>query len=86
LEEIVHFIALDSPNHADLTAKRIIKRIERLKLFPLSGRMVPEAREKTYREVVVGSYRVLYRLIATECRILTIVHSKRDLTTKLGEI
>lgn len=35
---------------------------ERLRDFPLSGRMVPEWRHRGRREIIVKRYRVLYRL------------------------
>ena len=42
LHGIRAYIAEDSPANADLTVQRIVAAVERLRLFPNSGRMVPE--------------------------------------------
>lgn len=42
LEGIRAYIALDSPRYADLTVRRVVEAVERLKVFPESGRAVPE--------------------------------------------
>ncbi|MGH9383883.1 MAG: type II toxin-antitoxin system RelE/ParE family toxin [Vicinamibacterales bacterium] len=42
LEEIRAFIEVDSPAWADLTVRRLVAAVERLREFPDSGRMVPE--------------------------------------------
>jgi hypothetical protein len=38
--------SLDSPRHAGLQVERIIGVVERLSLFPESGRVVPELTER----------------------------------------
>jgi len=42
LEGIRAYVALDSPLYADLTVRRVVAAVERLKAFPESGRIVPE--------------------------------------------
>ena len=42
IESVRAFIAQDSPAYAKLEARRIVAAVERLQLFPESGRMVPE--------------------------------------------
>src|SRR3712207_7201642 len=51
----------DSPQYAAATVRRIRLATSRLESFPESGRIVPEYADATLREVIVGSYRVLYR-------------------------
>ena len=41
LKEIRAFIETDSPAWADLTVRRLVAAVERLRLFPDSGRMMP---------------------------------------------
>ncbi|MGM0539773.1 MAG: type II toxin-antitoxin system RelE/ParE family toxin [Thermodesulfobacteriota bacterium] len=36
--------------------------VERLTSFPNSGRIVPEIRDPVIREIVFGSYRIIYRV------------------------
>ena len=56
LAAIQAYIAEDSPRYADLTVQRIVAAAERLRLFPDSGRMVPEHQSPDLREVIVAKY------------------------------
>jgi addiction module RelE/StbE family toxin len=87
VEAIRTYIARDSPHYAALVAERIVESVERLKQFPRSGRMVPEVAQEAYREVILGNYRIVYRLVGDQAEILTVVHSARllpDLGTTSG--
>jgi toxin ParE1/3/4 len=42
LEAITNFIAADSPHYASLFAIDVLTSVERLQVFPRSGRIVPE--------------------------------------------
>jgi plasmid stabilization system protein ParE len=80
LADIGNYIAENSERYAKLTIQKIYKRTEVLKTFPQSGRIVPEKNEENVRELIEGSYRIIYE-IASEylIYILTIYHSARDL-------
>ena len=52
----------DSPRTAEALVERLLTATERLAAFPESGRVVPEFPELGYREIIVSSDRVLYRL------------------------
>ncbi|MBP9144789.1 MAG: type II toxin-antitoxin system RelE/ParE family toxin [Thermoanaerobaculia bacterium] len=41
--------------------------------------MVPELRDAAIREVFVGSYRLVYRILQNRVEVLAIVHGARDL-------
>lgn len=56
------------PSDRKLTAS------ERLALFPESGRILPEFPDLSYREVIVGNYRVVYRQDGATVWILAVVH------------
>jgi toxin ParE1/3/4 len=60
-----------------LTVQRFFSAVERLFQFPESGRIVPEVQDPSLREVIIGSYRIVYRLIRTEIHIITIHHAAR---------
>jgi plasmid stabilization system protein ParE len=74
LDEIAAHIALDDPRAAARLVRRVLQGVERLRRFPDSGRWVPEAPRKTYREVIVASCRIIYR---REGRKRLIVHVAR---------
>lgn len=78
LEGIRAYIALDSPLYADLTVRRIVAAVERLKAFPESGRIVPERNAPDIREVIVGRYRVVYRRQAGAVEIATVFRGSRQ--------
>ena len=79
LENIQDYIARDSSEYANAVVERLILSVEQLQLFPASGRFVPEAKDPRVRELLVESYRVIYRVKKGAVQILTIVHGARDL-------
>ena len=78
LNGIRTYIAEDSPAYAELTVQRIIAAVERLRVFPDSGRMVPERQEPDLREVIVGNYRVVYRRKGDLVEIATVFRGSRQ--------
>ena len=77
LEEIIDYIALDSTVNADRFADIIFHKIELLIKFPETGRIVPELNNNSYRELIFGNYRIIYKTIQNNIHVLTIRHSKR---------
>lgn len=61
LEAIREFIARDSAQYAAAMVERLTSATDRLQQFPQSGRIVPEVGDPELRELLVGSYRVIYR-------------------------
>ena len=59
IESIRAYIAEDSPRVAELVIGRIIQAVERIRIFPESGRKVPERNDPEIREVIVPPYRVV---------------------------
>ena len=78
LEGIRAYIALDSPRYADLTVRRVVEAVERLKVFPESGRAVPERAVPDIREIIVGRYRVVYRRKAGAVEVATVFRASRQ--------
>jgi len=77
LGNITDFIAIDSPYYACLFAIDVLAAVERLSDFPKSGRIVPELKNPSIREIILGSYRIVYRLRDQVVEILTIYHGAK---------
>jgi len=60
-----------------LFADRVFKATDRLGDFPRSGRVVPEAAQEGIREIILESYRIIYRVRAGEVEVLTVLHGAR---------
>jgi len=78
LEEIRTFIEVDSSAWADLTVRRLVAAVERLREFPDSGRTVPERHRPDLREVVSGKYRIVYRRTPDLIEIATVFRGSRE--------
>jgi addiction module RelE/StbE family toxin len=75
LKHIYNYIKLDSKYYADIFKQKLFKRVEQLKTFPNSGRIVPEYNCELIRELIYGNYRIIYE-IKDNIRILAVAHSK----------
>ena len=78
LEEIRAYIAADSPAYADLTVRRLVASVERLRTFPDSGRMVPERQLPELREVISGKFRIVHRRKPAVVEIVTVFRGSRE--------
>lgn len=77
LESITNFIAKDSPYYARLFVIDVLEAVDRLLNFPKSGRVVPELRNPVIREIILGNYRLVYRLRKQAVEILTVYHGAK---------
>lgn len=77
VEAIKAYVARDSERYAVLLAERLVAAIERVGLFPESGRVVPEVNDATLREVVYGNYRIVYRVLPEAVEVVTVYHGAR---------
>lgn len=75
LEAIVNHIREDNPEAARTLAQSILDRIVRLEAFPSIGG--PGEIQNT-RELIVGSYVIVYRLRGSVAEILHIWHGAQD--------
>ncbi len=78
VEEIRAYIAVDSKLYADLTVQRIVAAVERLRMFPDSGRMVLERSSPELREVIAGKFRIVYRRRPDVVEIATVFRGSRE--------
>lgn len=79
LEAIAEYIAADSPTYAGIVAKKVVNEVKTLARFPRAGRKVPEFDDENIRELIVHSYRIIYRLQEDEVVIAAVIHGKRIL-------
>ncbi len=77
LDAITEFIAQGSPAYAVLFVIDVLATVEHLVRFPRVGRVVPEIGDAAIRELILGNYRIIYRLQADVAEILTIHHGAR---------
>ena len=68
------YIAQNSPEYARRTVDRITRRSQQISAFPLSGRMVPEYEMPQIREVIEGTYRIIYSIKLDQIDVLTVIH------------
>ena len=84
VESIAQYIAEDRPSAALNWVDGLFSCVDCLAEFPESGRIVPEVRLRRIREVVFGSYRVIYS-VTNQVDILTVRRRSQLLeTTQLG--
>lgn len=77
LEHIRSYIAQDSEYYAQALIHEIFQSVDQLQRFPQSGRIVPEINEAKTRELIVGSYRLIYEIKGSTVAILTVLHGAR---------
>lgn len=83
LDSIAEYIARNSEKYAKLQIKRIRTRARILIKHPYAGRIVPELNLKSFRELILGNYRIIYKIISEKrIDILTVYHSARLLKTE----
>ncbi len=80
LEQIGSYIAKDSVRYAQMVVGKLFSRTEILKTNPQLGRMVPEFANSTIRELIEGSYRIVYQMDSSQdtVQIITVHHSKKE--------
>lgn len=69
LRDVVSFIARDSKDRAEAFGYRLIHEAEKLESHPELGRVVLEYYDVSLRELIVRSYRIVYRVSHQDCRI-----------------
>ncbi|MDX6770239.1 MAG: type II toxin-antitoxin system RelE/ParE family toxin [Elusimicrobiota bacterium] len=77
LDSIAQFIAKDSLQYARLFVADVLQAVERLSEFPKSGRVVPELNDPVVREIILGNYRLVYRVKTKFVEMLTVYHGAR---------
>lgn len=81
IDNIAEFISKDSEKYARIQTQRFFESVQVLSTYPKAGKLVPEIDNENIREIILGGYRIIYRIKnKTRIDILTVHHSKRLLT------
>ena len=80
INNIAEFISRDSEKFAGIQVRRFFESSEIRISHPRAGRIVPEINKTNIRELIVGSYRLIYKIVSiNRIDVLTVHHSKRKL-------
>jgi toxin ParE1/3/4 len=79
LEAAVEFIAKDSEAYAANLAQLTVDAAEALAQFPNRGHKVPDPELSRFRELIVGSYRLIYLVEAERVLVVAVLHGHRAL-------
>ena len=75
---IHEYIAQSSSEYAQRVIDRLTRRTLQIRRFPLSGRMVPEYNAPQIREVIEGSYRIIYYIKPDQIDVLAVIHGAQQ--------
>ncbi len=78
LDEIVAYIANDSPSSALTFLEEIFNKAESLGTLSERGRVVPELADPNVRELLLHNYRLFYEIHGNEVVILGVLHGARE--------
>ena len=79
LSSIYSYISQNSPQYAQRLVERLTHRSEQIAKFPRSGRIVPEFETKQIREVIEGSYRIIYYIKPDQIDIIAVLHASQQI-------
>jgi plasmid stabilization system protein ParE len=87
LDAIYGYIAQDSPEYAKRVVDHLTRRSQQIAEFPLSGRRVPEYDIDQIREIIEGSYRIIYYIKPDQIDVLAVIHGSMNIlsSSKNGE-
>ncbi|MCF7797768.1 MAG: type II toxin-antitoxin system RelE/ParE family toxin [Lentisphaeria bacterium] len=77
---ISQYISKDNPTAAMDWIDSVFSRVEQLKSFPESGSLVPEINRVDVRLLVLGNYRIIYRIGTDQISVLTVRHNRQILS------
>ena len=78
IEAAAKYIARDSPHFASALINEARLAAQSLKKFPQRGRIVPELRDASVREIFVKQYRLIYEINLNRVIILSFLHGARQ--------
>lgn len=78
LAQIYNYISKDSKFYAKKTIYEISKRINYLLIFPEMGKIIDT--NKSARQIIYKSYKILYIFDSKNIYILRIIHTSRDIS------
>jgi plasmid stabilization system protein ParE len=79
VDQIAEYIAKDSSVYASIQTERFFEAVKILKDQIRAGRIAPEIGDETIREIIIGYYRIIYRVVNDDqADILTVHHSRMN--------
>ncbi len=81
-EDSLRFVAVDNRRAAELLSNKIKRSIQRLQMFPRSGRVVGGIDRKDVRKIISGNYKIFYRASLGGILILAFKHSRQRIRPK----
>lgn len=86
VEAAAAFIARDSPRYAVVFQREAQAAARSLRQFARRGVIVPERPAEHLRQLLVGNYRLIYRIVDhSEVHVIAVIHGARDLDRFLGD-
>ncbi|MFN8715036.1 MAG: type II toxin-antitoxin system RelE/ParE family toxin [Bacteroidota bacterium] len=86
VDSIAKYIATDSIKYAEIQVNRFFESAQILYNQPKAGRIVPEYNKVSLREIIIGNYRLVYKIVsAHRIDILTVHHSARILKLRVSK-
>ena len=79
LNDIADYIAVENPTAAKHLVQSVFAKVERLEIFPDSGRIPAELEHHNYREVVANPCRIFYKHLGEKVFVLYVMREERDL-------
>lgn len=77
--EIAEYLARSHPARGAAWVEKVFEAVERLEVFPNSGRIVPEIQRADVREIVYQRWRIIYKVKQHRVEVLTIRPSHQPL-------
>jgi addiction module RelE/StbE family toxin len=84
LEAAVEFIARDSRAYASALAQQVCDAGDSLAEFSERGHRLRDRELSDFREILVASYRLVYRVEPTRVLIVGVIHGSRDMSKALS--
>jgi toxin ParE1/3/4 len=77
LAEIRDYIERDSKANAVQVVEQLLDAVDRLSIYPLSGHIITKWKNPARRDLVVGSYRLMYEISSGEIIIFGVQRTRR---------
>jgi toxin ParE1/3/4 len=77
LNEIRAYIERDSKANAVHVVGQFLDAADRLEMYPLSGHVIETWNTPERRELIVGSYRLMYHVSSSEIIVFSVRHTRR---------
>lgn len=82
LNEIIDYIAMDSPANALKIFKKIKNEVSSLYTMPERCRIVTELKDQgvmQYRELILSPWRIMFRVTGMKVYVLSVLDSRRNI-------